>query len=168
LAAAKFRLAHAERQRLTEQLDKCLTKPLGGLLASNRYGERGGRPVVLREWAFAVDGDRAGAALHGRIDRLVVGIDEAGRPIWAEIIDYKVQLVPSGEAAAAEEHRPQMDAYREAVAAMFKLDAQAVRCVVAFPLIGTFAELPRSNPEGRSADKEVRATQQRSDGAKKK
>lgn len=168
LAAAKFRLADAERQRLAEQLGECFAKALGGLLSESRYGERGGRPVVLREWPFAVDGDRAGAAFHGRIDRLVVGVDEAERPIWAEIIDYKVQLVPAGEAAAAEDHRPQMDAYRAAVAAMFKLDAETVRCVVAFPLAGTYAELPRSNPDAHSADKEVRATKRRSDGAKKK
>lgn len=168
LAAGKFRLADAERQRLAEQMEAGLGKELGGLLTPARYQLRGGRPIVLREWPFAVAGDRTGVAVNGRIDRLVLGVDDRGVPIWAEIVDYKVQLLPEGEVVAAEEHRPQMDAYRAAVASMFKLGIQDVRCVVAFPLAGTYAELPGSNPDARSADKESRATKRRSDGAEKK
>ncbi len=148
LAAAKFRLPEDERTKLAGQLAHCLANNMGGLFVPDRYLARGGGATVLREWSFAIAPDRSAKAMNGRIDRLVVGLDNAGRPLWAEVIDFKVQLVREGAAAAAEEHRAQMEAYRGAVSAMLKLEPAKVSCVVAFPLTGTYEELPCSNPEG--------------------
>ena len=167
LAAAKFRLREDERTKLAGQLGDCLANSMGGLFAPDRYLARGGRATVLREWSFAIAADRSAKAMNGRIDRLVVGLDGAERPIWAEVIDFKVQLVREGAAAAADEHRAQMEAYRGAVSAMLKLEPAKVACVVAFPLTGAYAELPCSNPEVASADKREQATKRRSDGAQK-
>lgn len=166
-AAAKFRLPNRDRDDLSRQLRSSLQQEIGTLFDVDRYRQRGGRCIVLREWPFALAADRNGSSMHGRVDRLVLGVDVADRPLWAEIVDYKIQLVPNGEAEAAEEHRAQMDAYRAAVAAMFKLDESLVRCVVAFPLKGTFAELPCSNPPGHSADKDVQGEKQRNVGRRK-
>lgn len=154
LAARRFRLSDSERVMLEGQLAGSISKPMGTLFDAARYAARGGEPRVLREWPFTTVGVEGAPALNGRIDRLVVGTsgDDAAA-IWAEIVDFKVQVVEGDGAAAAEAHRPQLDAYRHAVAGLFKLDPSAVTCVLAFPLAGLAVELPGSNQSTVSADK---------------
>jgi ATP-dependent exoDNAse (exonuclease V) beta subunit len=154
LAARRFRLADAERITLESQLAASLSKPMGTLFDAARYAARGGEARVLREWPFTTIAGEGAPALNGRIDRLVVGTrgsDAAAS--WAEIVDYKVQVVEGDGTAAAEAHRPQLDAYRYAVAGLFKLDPASVTCVLAFPLAGLAVELPGSNQSTVSADK---------------
>ena len=77
---------------------------------------------VRREWPFAVrDGE---TILSGTIDRLVLLYD-GDRPVAADVLDFKTDVVsaddPQAIAARVEEYRPQLAAYRRAVAALFHL-----------------------------------------------
>jgi ATP-dependent exoDNAse (exonuclease V) beta subunit len=81
-------------------------------LAGARYTLR-----VLRERSFAVrDGD---AILTGAIDRLVL-LEHEGRPLAADLIDFKTDLVAPDDRGAVqaivEHYHPQVEAYRRAVA----------------------------------------------------
>jgi ATP-dependent exoDNAse (exonuclease V) beta subunit len=75
------------------------------------------------------------ALMEGAIDRLVL-ILEGGRTVAAEVLDYKTDDLAAGDAAALAQrvahYRPQMDAYRRAVAEMYGLPAAAVRGCLAF------------------------------------
>jgi len=78
---------------------------------------------VWRERPFAVrDGD---TILSGTIDRLVVLFDGA-RPIAADVLDFKTDRVPGADPQAVQQriefYRPQLEAYRCAVADLFRLD----------------------------------------------
>jgi ATP-dependent exoDNAse (exonuclease V) beta subunit len=82
---------------------------------------------VLRERPFALRvGDRL---LSGSIDRLVL-IHRGGKLIAAEVLDYKTDALPPGDKAAlaakVEFYRPQMEAYRLAVATVYGLREQAI------------------------------------------
>ncbi len=72
---------------------------------------------VFRELPFAIHDDDS--LLTGSIDRLVVLFD-GSRPLGAEVIDFKTdRIAPGDEAALAarvEHYRPQLAAYRRAVA----------------------------------------------------
>ena len=67
------------------------------------------------------------AVVQGKIDRLVT-LRAGGRVIGAEVLDYKSDGVEADAIPAlVEQYRPQMEAYRAAVAAMYGLDPAAVR-----------------------------------------
>ncbi len=87
---------------------------------------------VDQEWSFIVrEGD---ALLSGQIDRLVVLYDSQ-RPIGADIIDFKTDRVAAGTQALEtrlEHYRPQLEAYRRAVAKLLRLPAGQVSARVAF------------------------------------
>jgi len=82
---------------------------------------------VWRERPFAVrDGD---AILSGTIDRLVVLFD-GSRPIGADVLDFKTDRLPVGDRPAWQQriefYRPQLEAYRRAVADLFRLDPSCI------------------------------------------
>jgi ATP-dependent helicase/nuclease subunit A len=85
------------------------------------------RLEVHNERRFAVRVQ--GGLLSGTIDRLVL-IKENDRVIAADIIDYKTDSVaaddPQKLQAAIEFYRPQQEAYRQAVASMFRIDPRQV------------------------------------------
>mgnify|MGYP002780499334 CR=1 FL=1 len=87
--------------------------------------------TVEREVPFLHRDD--GRLLEGVIDRLVL-LREAGRVTRAEILDYKTDALPGTAALAArvEHYRPQLDAYRAAVAALYRLPPQAVGARLVF------------------------------------
>lgn len=78
------------------------------------------------------DGD---ALVEGVIDRLVT-IRENGIVTAAEIVDYKTDAIPAGDAellARRREHyAPQLEAYRRAVAALFSLTPDRVSALLVF------------------------------------
>ncbi len=92
---------------------------------------------VSQERPFAVrDGD---AILRGSIDRLVVLYD-AERPVAADVIDFKTDAVGDDESAleaALQTYRPQLDAYRRAVASLYNLDADRISTRLVFVGAGT-------------------------------
>jgi hypothetical protein len=78
--------------------------------------------IVRREQRFAVRLEEG--LLTGAIDRLVITCD-GDRATAAEILDYKTDRVDDPAALAAY-YRPQIDAYRKAVGAMYDLPAETI------------------------------------------
>jgi ATP-dependent exoDNAse (exonuclease V) beta subunit len=89
--------------------------------------------VVRREAPFLHRAD--GRLVEGIIDRLVL-LREAGRVVGAEILDYKTDVLRPGDAAAVaakvEHYRPQLDAYRAAVAAGYGIPPSRVTARLVF------------------------------------
>jgi len=88
---------------------------------------------VWRERDFVI---RAGdSILHGSIDRLVV-LYHGDRPVAADVIDFKTDSLEPNQAEAIEakrEHyRPQLEAYRQAVAQRFGLEPSRISARLAF------------------------------------
>jgi hypothetical protein len=71
--------------------------------------------------------------LTGSFDRAVVAYRD-GRPSAALVIDFKTDAVPDDATCAARilHHRPQMEAYRRALAALTGLAPEDVRCRLLF------------------------------------
>jgi ATP-dependent helicase/nuclease subunit A len=73
--------------------------------------------------------------LQGYIDRLVL-TGEGGSVLEAEVLDFKTDVLDASNAGAlvrrAEHYRPQIDAYREAVAARYRLDLRQVSGTLLF------------------------------------
>jgi ATP-dependent exoDNAse (exonuclease V) beta subunit len=93
------------------------------------------RPFLLRE----------GAELwNGRIDR-VVWLGENGRTVAADVIDYKTDAIRQGDSAWLAEkvkfYRPQMDAYRQAVARLGQIAPERVAVRLVFTGVGRVEEV---------------------------
>lgn len=67
--------------------------------------------------------------LQGYIDRLVI-VEEGGRVVGAEVLDFKTDQLDGSDPGAVEakvaDYRPQIDAYRTAVAGRYRLELSAV------------------------------------------
>ncbi|MDX1579521.1 MAG: 3'-5' exonuclease, partial [Gemmatimonadota bacterium] len=89
---------------------------------------------VVNERPFAVRRDDE--VVSGVIDRLVLARDGDGEVIAAELVDYKTdRLDPGDEQAIAERldaYRPQLRAYRDAVARIHRLEASSVTARLLF------------------------------------
>jgi ATP-dependent exoDNAse (exonuclease V) beta subunit len=88
---------------------------------------------VWRERPFAIrEGD---VLLSGKIDRLVV-LSDGDRPLAADVLDFKTDQVRSEEPRAidarVETYRPQLDAYRRAVARVWDLEVARVSARLLF------------------------------------
>jgi ATP-dependent helicase/nuclease subunit A len=114
------------------QVDALLARFRGWLanpVVAEALGRRRHGPgaEVRREVPFAHRDD--GALMRGIIDRLVLRID-GGAVCGAEILDFKTDAVSAGDGAAldqrTEHYRPQMVAYRHAVALGYGLPPEAV------------------------------------------
>jgi ATP-dependent exoDNAse (exonuclease V) beta subunit len=100
------------------------------------------RLTVETERPFAVPRDTS--LLTGCIDRLVL-ISEGDRVVAADVIDFKTdQLEASDETgwqSRVEFYRPQMEAYREAVATLFSIPPTQVFGRLLFVSLGRIAEV---------------------------
>jgi ATP-dependent exoDNAse (exonuclease V) beta subunit len=94
-------------------------------LSEPRANVTGGRVELWRERPFAV---RLGSDLvHGILDRVVIHRDATGKPIEAHLLDYKTDRVLNGQInPLATRYRPQLQAYRKAVAIMLNLPASNI------------------------------------------
>lgn len=94
------------------------------------------RLEVWREKSFAVVWKREGApeVLTGTFDRVVVARDGAGRPVGAEVVDFKTdRLAGEKERKEREEfYRPQLEAYAGAVAKLTGLPPDRVTTRIAW------------------------------------
>ena len=100
-------------------------------------------PRLLREHAFVLRD--AEGIMQGVIDRLVIW-SRGGRPVAAEVIDFKFDGV-GGDASAAEQARiiaektafyaPQLADYRRAVAQLFGLAPHGITADLVFMRSGT-------------------------------
>lgn len=112
-----------------------LTGDIASALSRKRYEGRPGSLELRREWDFAMR-ETVGESqfiLSGAIDRLVVAM-EGGKARWAEVLDFKSDDVRT-EAALADRvahYRPQIEAYKRAVAALFHLPAEQVSGLLLF------------------------------------
>jgi ATP-dependent helicase/nuclease subunit A len=82
--------------------------------------------------------------LEGVVDRLVLVPGAGGAPAAAVVLDYKTDaLAPEADAldARARHYRPQMEAYRRAVAASIGLKDSAVECRLIFLSAGAVRRL---------------------------
>ncbi|MCH2125742.1 MAG: UvrD-helicase domain-containing protein [Pirellulaceae bacterium] len=99
-------------------------------------------PQVENERAIAVR--QTHRLLVGHIDRLVTSY-RAGRAVAADIIDFKTDTVAQDDSAALRNkityYRPQLQAYRDAVAAQFRLPPDQVRAKLLFVGIGKICDL---------------------------
>jgi ATP-dependent helicase/nuclease subunit A len=102
----------------------------------------GDGPVLERELRFLRrEGD---VVMEGVIDRLVLRRDATGAAS-AEILDFKTDAIAAGDATTIRErtgfYRPQMDAYRGAVAANYGIEDSAVRARLIFLEPGVVVEV---------------------------
>ena len=89
---------------------------------------------LLREQAF--EAMLAGRWLSGKIDRLQLEKDAAGKPVGARVFDFKTDRAPNPE-----RHRAQMEDYRQAVAKLFVLPPDRIACTLLFVRGGIVADV---------------------------
>jgi len=106
-------------------------------LSQSRYANRPGTPELRREYPIAAkltDGTET-SIIRGTIDRLVIGVQN-GRPIWAEILDFKTDNVHPDQPAEFEariaHYKPQMDAYIRTIAATLRLQPTDIQASLLF------------------------------------
>lgn len=93
-----------------------------------------GNVELLREQGF--EAMLAGKWLSGKIDRLQLEKDAAGRPVRARILDFKTDREPNPS-----RHRAQMDDYRQAVSMLFALPPDTIACTLLFVRTGDAIDL---------------------------
>lgn len=124
-----------------------ISEPEPGALLSReatakRLGTKPEELELMRERPFAQLTGEDGAAealLHGAFDRAVVARSR-GR---AELVDFKTDELEGAEAFSkrAEHYRPQLEAYRAALARITGLPKEAIGCRIAFVLAGRVVDL---------------------------
>ncbi|HEX4000144.1 MAG TPA: UvrD-helicase domain-containing protein [Pirellulales bacterium] len=103
------------------------------------------RMELHREWPFAVRLDDA--IVQGFVDRLLLylradtvggGAENRSSPLAVDILDFKTDAVESSAmiASRAEFYRPQLAAYRRAVAEVFRLDPRRITARLLFVVPG--------------------------------
>lgn len=110
---------------------KTISGPVSAVLERGRYP--GDLDVkIRREWSFAtpiVEPNGATTLLTGAVDRLVT-ISRGGRVERAEILDFKTDHTGGPDSPAFAEridhYRPQIEAYRHAVAQVFQLPIELI------------------------------------------
>lgn len=109
----------AGREAWLEAREVFVDESLAWIFSPPPHGWRGLSEVSI---LHRLAGDQATSQRHhGIVDRLLVGPDRV------DIVDYKTNRITPGEAAALAAHyRPQMLAYRDAVAAIYP--GRALRC----------------------------------------
>ena len=98
------------------------------------FEQPAGAVELLREQAFEAVLD--GRWLSGKIDRLQLEKDAAGKPVRARVLDFKTDRAPDPE-----RHRAQMDDYRQAVAKLFAIPPEQVACTLLFVRGGIVADV---------------------------
>ena len=89
---------------------------------------------LLREQAF--EAILGGKWLSGKIDRLHLEKDKAGKPVRARILDFKTDRAPNPA-----RHRAQMEDYRLAVSMLFALPPAQIACTLLFVRTGDAVEV---------------------------
>lgn len=118
--------------------------PAGLGLAPELCRELQQHPIAVeacRERTFAIRQDDV--LLNGSIDRLVL-LRHGDRIVAADIVDYKTDSVPTPADidAKVETYRPQIEAYRRAVAQFTGLDTARITARLLFTGPGTIRQVP--------------------------
>jgi ATP-dependent exoDNAse (exonuclease V) beta subunit len=125
---------------LIAQFNAALDQPeIVNLLSRDSYSAGA---TAYAEYPFAVLGE--GKILNGSIDRLVLQF-EGDRPVSAEVIDFKTDDIRRDDnhrlAERIEHYRPQLDAYRTAVAKNFGLTTDQISARLLFVSAGVVHEV---------------------------
>ena len=67
--------------------------------------------------------------MNGIIDRLVI-LKRDGRPMAAEVIDFKTDQINESSQQTAEKHADQMESYRLAVSSTWGIEPDRIDCRV--------------------------------------
>jgi ATP-dependent exoDNAse (exonuclease V) beta subunit len=97
--------------------------------------------TVWNERAFSyVEGDQF---TNGIFDRVVIHHDSSSKIVRADIIDYKTDRIHDSNTVedASVRHRPQMEAYRKALAKIIGLDELSISLKLVFTDVPTVVEL---------------------------
>ncbi|MHC4948769.1 MAG: UvrD-helicase domain-containing protein [Planctomycetota bacterium] len=136
--------ARARAESLAPMLDR---PAIRALLSRNGEPEAGLRLWREQPYARIVDD----ALERGIIDRMVARRVD-GRVDRVEVIDFKTDGVDEADAAArAEHHRPQLERYRAAAAAITGCDPARVRLRLAFVAAGVVVDLDDDGPVADAA-----------------
>jgi ATP-dependent exoDNAse (exonuclease V) beta subunit len=133
----------ADRRWAREQLAafRGMIAQAGVVAALSRPVLRAGQTLELwRERPFVVG--LGGNLLRGAFDRVVI-LREAGEVVRAQILDFKTDAVPGPTRMAelVEQYRPQVRAYREALALMLAIDAGRITARLLFLAAGQTREI---------------------------
>jgi ATP-dependent exoDNAse (exonuclease V) beta subunit len=131
--------------QLMAEFDSACGKPnVRELLDRSTCAARLGSAATLEVWrerSFVVPMIAGGidTLVRGQLDRVVVARAD-GRPVAAELVDYKTDRVTIGSRTLTERvdhYRPQLNAYRKAVAQLLGLDLKSVSASLMFTEIDT-------------------------------
>lgn len=125
-AAVAPKMPPDEVERVQDWLQEQLQAPAVREVLSRESWPEG--TEIEKELPFIVrEGD---ALVEGFVDRLMLTRDSEGRVIRAEVLDYKTDAVDATDPEALERrvdyYRPQIEAYRRAVAEVYALDLEDV------------------------------------------
>ncbi|MFP4673677.1 MAG: UvrD-helicase domain-containing protein [Opitutales bacterium] len=100
-----------------------------------------GNPKLWRERSFTYVEN--GQCVNGVFDRVVLYRDTSGKPERAEIIDFKTSHIENTATLkeAAEQHRPQLDSYRKALARITGLPEKSITPRILFTQVPALVEL---------------------------
>ncbi|MCE9543960.1 MAG: UvrD-helicase domain-containing protein [Planctomycetia bacterium] len=140
-------LSRVEIDQMIAEFRESLKRPeiaaaLSEEACAQRLAAEGAMLVVRREQRIAAHDDER--MLYGQIDRLVLAMDD-GQAVAAEVLDFKTDSLSGADPAAiagrVDFYRPQLAAYRGAVARMYRLDPKQVRARLLFVDNGVVAEV---------------------------
>ena len=113
---------------------KMLDRPAVRRALSRRFD----REELWRERPFVVTA--AGRLIRGIFDRVAIAVDDDGRPIAAHLTDFKSDRLdaqdPQAVARRVAIYRPQIQAYRQSLEKLLKLDAGQITAELLFVDIG--------------------------------
>ncbi len=128
-AAQRYDVASADIDALIDEFAGMIAAPqVAGALRREAY-ETQGELRVYCERPFAVrDGEHL---MQGTFDRLVV-VERNGKPVAADVIDFKTDRDVDRLDELVEHYRPQLEAYRRAAARLCHLDEANVTARLVF------------------------------------
>ena len=106
-------VGHFRRACASREFRRALVRPGGDV---DLWREKRFEIVIDNQW------------ITGAFDRVVIARDESGKPVSAEILDYKSDDVSGDNDMndAAERYRPQLELYRDALSRMLPLDSSNI------------------------------------------
>jgi len=142
---ASIEPSEAERRRRLEDFRRLLESPATrALLRRAEQKSAAGDMRVERERSFSVvapDADDVECLWTGAMDRVVVH-EEGGKPVRAEVIDFKTDAVEGDRLdARVDFYRPQIEAYRRVCARMTGLSEEQVDCRLLFLAAGELRDV---------------------------
>jgi len=129
---------------VTEHVIKCLHQPeIAGL-----FKRPSGRCEIWREQPFEILLE--GKWISGVFDRVVISMDNDGKPESAAIIDYKTNRIDLPEKLDewTEHYRTQLDTYRKAIVRLVRLLPEKIQMFLVFTDAGRVIDISHDKKHG--------------------